>query len=145
VDVPADRVTNLRSRITLPLQRRKRLAHRRQVRHHYHSLFGPARQQFSVRTEGGNEREQRPICIQRDRMLLPGTLEQTPRIGKEQLPSLGREALIQTVSTPARLLATNVIDEVGQQQFFGYDANRNRVLTQDKNVNRTQYVLPTYF
>lgn len=38
-----------------------------------------------------------------------------------------------------RLLETNVIDEVLNQQVFAFDGNRNRVFIQDKNGNQTQY------
>lgn len=38
-----------------------------------------------------------------------------------------------------RLLETNTIDEMGDQQIFQYDTNRNRIFIQDKNGNQTQY------
>lgn len=38
-----------------------------------------------------------------------------------------------------RLLETNVIDEIQDQQIFTYDINRNRMFVQDKNGNQTKY------
>jgi RHS repeat-associated protein len=35
------------------------------------------------------------------------------------------------------LLATNIVDEAGNQQSFGYDGNRNRILVRDKRGNAT--------
>lgn len=38
-----------------------------------------------------------------------------------------------------RLLVTNIVDEAGNHQEFGYDANRNRTLVRDKNGNTTLF------
>lgn len=38
-----------------------------------------------------------------------------------------------------RLLATNIVDEAGNQQSFAYDANRNRILVRDRRGNFTGY------
>lgn len=38
-----------------------------------------------------------------------------------------------------RLLVTNIVDESGFEQQIAYDTNRNRIVVQDKNGNRTHY------
>ncbi len=38
-----------------------------------------------------------------------------------------------------RLLVTNIVDEAGHQQGFGYDDARNRILIRDKDGNATRY------
>jgi RHS repeat-associated protein len=53
-----------------------------------------------------------------------------------QTNALGK---ISTHYFDGRLLETNIVDEMGNQQFLAYDTNRNRTFIQDKNGHQTHF------